>query len=158
MRTLTRVCIDPPGSRSHSAARSSTTANPNWRLTWSDEFNGPNGTSPDPTKWVYETAGKGYDNHELETYTTAPANVHQQDGHLVITALKEDLTGPDGIPRDYTSARIFTNGHFSQTYGRFEARIRFPPVKASGQPSGSSATTSTRSRGPSPAKSTSSKT
>jgi beta-glucanase (GH16 family) len=102
---------------------------PEWHLTWSEEFSGPNGSAPDPAKWVFVTGGKGFGNNELETYTSRPVNVHQQDGHLVITAQKEDLTGPDGVPRSYTSGRIDTKGLFSQAYGRFEARIRLPAGK-----------------------------
>jgi beta-glucanase (GH16 family) len=102
---------------------------PNWQLTWSDEFNGTNGSPPDPAKWVIVTGGKGFGNNELETYTNRPANVQQQNGNLVITAQKEDLTGPDGIHRHYTSARLNTQGHFAQTYGRFEARIQLPTGK-----------------------------
>ncbi|WP_433983719.1 glycoside hydrolase family 16 protein [Tunturiibacter empetritectus] len=56
-------------------------------------------------------------------------NAHQEDGHLVITARKEDLIGSDGIPRHYTSARLNTKGLFSQAYGRFEARIQLPTGK-----------------------------
>src|ERR1700759_4262658 len=70
---------------------------PNWQLTWSDEFNAPNGSSPDPAKWNIVTAGEGFGNNELETYTDRPANLQQQNGYLVITVRKEDLTGPDGI-------------------------------------------------------------
>ncbi len=99
---------------------------PGWHLAWSDEFNGPNGSSPDPSKWAIELGGKGFGNHELETYTGRPANAQQMDGHLVITARKEDLTGPDGTPRNYTSARLRTQGHFAQAYGRFEARMQLP--------------------------------
>lgn len=99
---------------------------PKWHLVWSDEFNGPNGSSPDPTKWTFDIGGKGYGNHELETYTDRPANVQQKDGNLVITARKEDHTGSDGIPRNYTSGRIRTQGLFAQAYGRFEARIQLP--------------------------------
>ncbi len=101
----------------------------NWQLTWSDEFNAPNGTPPDPAKWNIVTGGKGYGNNELETYTARSANVQQQNGNLVITARKEDLTGSDGIPRHYTSARINTQNHFAQKYGRFEARIQLPTGK-----------------------------
>ncbi|HYG97777.1 MAG TPA: glycoside hydrolase family 16 protein [Terriglobales bacterium] len=97
-----------------------------WTLTWSDEFNGPSGELPDASKWVIETGGRGWGNNELETYTARTQNVHQADGKLVITALKEDFTGPDGIARNYTSARLKTAGKFSQTYGRFEARIKIP--------------------------------
>ncbi|HEX4578029.1 MAG TPA: glycoside hydrolase family 16 protein [Edaphobacter sp.] len=101
----------------------------NWQLTWSDEFNAPNGSPPDPTKWNIVTGGSGFGNQELETYTRRPSNVQQQNGNLVITAQKEDLTGPDGIPRSYTSARINTHGLFAQAYGRFEARIQLPTGK-----------------------------
>src|ERR1700716_1673587 len=69
---------------------------PNWQLTWSDEFNAPNGSPPDSAKWNIVTGGQGFGNNELETYTARPANIHQQNGNLVITAQKEDLTGPDG--------------------------------------------------------------
>jgi beta-glucanase (GH16 family) len=101
----------------------------NWQLTWADEFNAPNGSSPDPAKWNIVTGGKGFGNNELETYTARPANIHHQDGNLVITAQKEDLTGPDGVLRHYTSARISTQNHFTQKYGRFEARIQLPTGK-----------------------------
>jgi beta-glucanase (GH16 family) len=101
----------------------------NWQLTWSDEFNAPNNSAPDPAKWNIVTGGKGFGNNELETYTNRPTNIHQQNGNLVITAQKEDLTGPDGIPRHYTSARINTQNHFTQKYGRFEARIQLPTGK-----------------------------
>ncbi|MEO6983364.1 MAG: glycoside hydrolase family 16 protein [Edaphobacter sp.] len=101
-------------------------AKPGWHLTWSDEFNGPNGSAPDPANWSIEIGGKGYGNNEQETYTDRPANLQQKDGNLVITALKEDRTGPDNIPRHYTSARINTQKRFTQKYGRFEASIQLP--------------------------------
>jgi hypothetical protein len=108
-----------------SAAQSPSPTSP-WRLSWSDEFNAPNGSPPDPTKWAFVTGGKGFGNNELETYTTRPANAQQRDGNLVITAQKEDFTGADGIPRHYTSARIQTKALFSQAYGRFEASMQLP--------------------------------
>jgi beta-glucanase (GH16 family) len=40
--------------------------------------------------------------------------------------VRESFTGADGIRRDYTSARLKTQGTFAQTAGRFEARIRIP--------------------------------
>jgi beta-glucanase (GH16 family) len=99
---------------------------PQWQLTWSDEFNGPNGSSVDPAKWTFTTGGRGFGNDELETYTSRRVNAHLQDGNLVITARKEDFTGSDGISRHYTSARINTKGVFAQAYGRFEARMLLP--------------------------------
>src|SRR5207237_786715 len=73
------------------------------QLTWSDEFNAANGSPPDSVKWNTVTGGEGFGNNEQEIYTSRPANVQQQNGKLVITARKEDLTGPDGIPRHYSS-------------------------------------------------------
>jgi len=45
---------------------------------------------------------------------------------LVLRAVKEDYTDPDGVQRSYTSGRIHTQGKFAQRYGRFEARIKIP--------------------------------
>ena len=97
-----------------------------WKLVWSDEFNGPNGSAVDSSKWVLETGGEGWGNEELEYYTDRTANVSVHDGNLVIKAVAEKYTGPDGVTRNYTSARLKTLGKFSQTYGRFEARIKVP--------------------------------
>jgi hypothetical protein len=47
-------------------------------------------------------------------------------GHLIIEARAEAYTGSDGIARNYTSARMKTLWHFSQTYGRFEALMKIP--------------------------------
>jgi len=93
-----------------------------WTLVWSDEFNGPNGSAVDRSKWVLETGGEGWGNHELEFYTDRIENASVRDGNLVIKALPEKYTGPNGVTRNYTSARLKTFGKFSQTYGRFEAR------------------------------------
>jgi len=95
-------------------------------LVWSDEFNGPDGSAPDSSKWVLETGGGGWGNNELEYYTARGQNASVHDGNLVITAVKEKYTGPDGVTRDYTSARLKTLGKFAQAYGRFEARIKIP--------------------------------
>jgi beta-glucanase (GH16 family) len=96
-----------------------------WSLAWSDEFNSRN-PSPDTTKWVMETGGGGFGNDELEYYTARPQNVVVRHGNLIIGALSEKYTGPDGVTRDYTSARLKTQTKFSQAYGRFEARIKIP--------------------------------
>jgi beta-glucanase (GH16 family) len=97
-----------------------------WTLVWSDEFNGANGSAPDSTKWTYDIGGNGWGNRELEYYTSRPQNVEVRNGNLVITATRETYTGADGITRNYTSARVKTQGLFSQQYGKFEARIKLP--------------------------------
>src|SRR5690349_7865395 len=92
-----------------------------WQLVWSDEFNGTDGSLPDPSKWVMETGNWGWGNNELEYYTNRAANAQQKSGNLVITAIKENYGGSA-----YTSARIKTQGFFEHTYGRVEARIKIP--------------------------------
>ena len=98
----------------------------NYTLIWSDEFNGKNGSLPDPSKWTYDIGGSGWGNHELEYYTNRRENARIEDGKLVITARQEPYRGPNGAEFDYTSARLKTQGLFSQAYGRFEARIKLP--------------------------------
>jgi beta-glucanase (GH16 family) len=101
---------------------------PGYTLTWSDEFNGPDGTPPDPTKWNYDIGGSGWGNNEREYYTSSRANSEQQGGYLVITAT------PDGASSQqcwygtcwFTSARLNSAGLFSQAYGRFETRAQMP--------------------------------
>ena len=97
-----------------------------WSLLWSDEFEGPNGSPVDSSKWSFDLGGNGWGNNELETYTSRPANSDLEGGALVIKALKETFTGSDGISRNYTSARLLTRNKFTQAYGRFEARIKIP--------------------------------
>lgn len=96
---------------------------------WSDEFSGPSGTLPDPAKWNIDVGGGGWGNDEWQYYTDSPANAaHDGQGHLVITAHRPASPpgGCDYGPCDITSARLQTEGLFSATYGRFEARIKVP--------------------------------
>src|SRR5207237_8884340 len=97
-----------------------------WTLVWSDVFNGAGGSAPDASQWAYDTCGKGWGNNELECYTNRLQNAQIQGGNLVITAQKENITCSDGVSSNYTSARLKTQGLFSQAYGRFEARIKIP--------------------------------
>ena len=99
-----------------------------WTLVWSDEFSGADGSAPDSSKWTYDLGGKGWGNNELECYTNRLPNAHIQGGNLVIIAQKESVpfTCSDGTSNNYTSARLKTQGLFSQAYGRFEARIKIP--------------------------------
>ena len=115
-----------PASGSGSRSKPAHPAPGRWKLVWSDEFNGPNGSLPDPHKWSIVQDGSGFGNQELEYYTDRPANLHLENGRLAITALREHYTGPDGVSREYTSARLQTASHFQQKYGRFEARIKLP--------------------------------
>jgi beta-glucanase (GH16 family) len=121
---LVAGCL-PVSSQLQSSSKSST-LKPTWVLTWSDEFNGPFGSAPDPAKWVVERGGNGWGNSELQYYTARGQNVRQENGNLVIEAIKEKFTAPDRRVRNYTSARLKSQGRFAQEYGRFEARIKVP--------------------------------
>ncbi len=90
-------------------------------LIWEDDFEGPAGSLPDPTKWRFDI-GTDWGNAQLEYDTDRPENVSLDgQGHLAIIARKENYRG-----RQYTSGRINTRDLFEHTYGRFEARIRLP--------------------------------
>jgi beta-glucanase (GH16 family) len=104
---------------------------PGWKLTWSDEFNGPDGSAVDPTKWKHDVGGTGWGNNELEYYTDGMQNAVVQGGNLVVTATTEGASQYKcsyGTCK-YTSARLLTQGLFSQQYGRFEARAQMPTGK-----------------------------
>lgn len=96
----------------------------NWTLSWSDEFNG---TSIDPAKWGYDIGTGaaqglwGWGNGELQHYTDNTNNAHLNNGQLIITAREETFAGSS-----YTSARLVTKNRFSQTHGKWEARIDLP--------------------------------
>jgi hypothetical protein len=81
-----------PSSTSRSAQSKSidSASAKNFTLVWSDEFNGPNSSAPDPKKWTYDLGGGGWGNNELETYTNRAENAHVENGNLVITARKEN--------------------------------------------------------------------
>lgn len=89
-----------------------------WRLLWHDEFDTAIG--PD---WVFDigTGSNGWGNNELQFYTSRPENVRIESGVLVIEARKEQYSS-----REYTSARLKTEGRKTFKYGRIEARIQVP--------------------------------
>jgi beta-glucanase (GH16 family) len=92
--------------------------------TFADEFNGQAGTAPNTNNWVH-IVGKGATiggNQETETYTDAMQNAHLDgSGHLAIVA----TNAPGG---GFNSARLTTQGKFSQQYGSWEASIAIQNV------------------------------
>ena len=102
-------------------ASAQTSINVAWTLVWSDEFNQPDGSAPDPAKWTYDLGAGGWGNNEPEYYTSRTNNVRIENGHLIIEAQRESYHGSD-----YTSARLKTQGKASWIYGRFEARMKVP--------------------------------
>jgi beta-glucanase (GH16 family) len=93
------------------------TAKPYKHLVWSDEFNGPASSAPNPANWGEDTyGGCGDDTLSNNTQSTANASL-DGNGDLAITA--------DGGP-SYDSAQLDSGGHVSFEYGELEARIRIP--------------------------------
>ena len=92
-----------------------------WSLTWGDDFDGASGSAVDSSKWAYDSGPNWY-NGELQYYAAGTDNASLDgDGNLVIEARKETREG-----RQYTSARIKTEGKKTFTYGRFEGRMKLP--------------------------------
>jgi beta-glucanase (GH16 family) len=74
--------------------------------------------------------GNGWGNNELQYYTARSANASLDgQGDLAITANAGRYRGPDGVERNYTSARLQTLDKFQFTYGLMEARIQVPAGK-----------------------------
>ena len=101
-------------------------------LVWSDEFSNAAGSNAQPNSavWTYDTGNSGFGNHELETYcawdsTASPCDSNSpnayvgNDGNLHVVALHP----ANGV---YTSARLKSQGLFSFSYGRLEARMKLP--------------------------------
>lgn len=59
------------------------------------------------------------------TIATIQKNVRVENGELIIEAHQESVSDEFGT-YGYTSGKVLTEGRFSQTYGRFEARMRLP--------------------------------
>jgi beta-glucanase (GH16 family) len=104
-------------------------------LLWSEEFD----SAPvlDAAVWSYDIGDGcdvgicGWGNREFQDYTSDPANVRVEGGHLILTALKEVLNGPsDPGPDEYafTSARVKTENRLTVQYGSIEARIQLPDL------------------------------
>jgi len=92
-----------------------------WSIIWHDEFDGPAGQLPDPTRWAFDI-GTNWGNNQLEYDTDRAVNASLDgEGHLLITAREEQYQGCQ-----YTSARIVTRDLFEPTGGRFEARLQLP--------------------------------
>ena len=91
-----------------------------WNIVWHDEFEG---TTLNLNDWTFDIGGGGWGNQEWEAYTSRPENVRVEDGMLVIEARKEEelIRG-----REYSSARIKTQGRQEWMYGRIEARMKLP--------------------------------
>lgn len=90
-----------------------------YELVWQDEFEGE--SLDTINNWTIEVGGGGWGNQELQYYTKRPENIRVKNGNLEIEARKETY-----LNREYTSARIKSDGKRDFTYGKMEARIKLP--------------------------------
>ena len=95
-----------------------------YELDWNDEFDLPDGSSPDGNLWRFENKPAGWVNNELQTYV--PGGVRNgvktafiEEGALNIRAIRES--------KDVISARMYSRK--SWTYGYMEAAIWLPKGK-----------------------------
>jgi beta-glucanase (GH16 family) len=97
-------------------------ADGDWKLVWSDEFNGE---AIDTNHWKFESGNhNGWGNHELEYYTGRLDNAYVGGGVLHVVARQERTNG-----FAFTSARMKSQGLFFRQYGRFEFRAKVPQGK-----------------------------
>ncbi|HEY5434873.1 MAG TPA: glycoside hydrolase family 16 protein [Candidatus Limnocylindrales bacterium] len=126
---------NPAASNPGAPAPSARSPGPaDWKLIWSDEFNAPAGTPPDPGVWSYDLGDGsasgiiGWGNREREYYTNRTANAATDgQGHLLVTVRAADGSETCYYGRcEYTSARLLTKDRYAIQYGRIEARIKVP--------------------------------
>jgi beta-glucanase (GH16 family) len=108
-----------------------------WTCSFYDEFSG---TSLDRTKWLPQTTdGSGFSSGTQDCFMDSPNNVGVTNGNLVLTSRRESgyftckTTAWSWYYTNVTSGSVSTyGGRFSQTYGRFEARMRVTGAKVTG--------------------------
>jgi beta-glucanase (GH16 family) len=115
--SLEVYACDLTGNQSSPATASISTTAINWKLAWSDEFEG---TEVDRSKWNFEVGGDGWGNGEAQYYTDGD-NSRVEDGCLIIEARKENVGS-----NQYTSSRMNNGGKGSFVYGRAEIRAKLP--------------------------------
>jgi len=112
-----------------------------WELVWSEEYNDPAGTPPNPEYWSYEIGDgtvngiPGWGNDEFQYYTDDPANAATDGNGNMVFTIDEVEDGDESLlcyygPCDYTSARIVSSHKAEFAYGRIESRIQVPEGEA----------------------------
>lgn len=92
---------------------------PEYDLVFSDEFDAPNGTQPDETKWSRCKRQSSTWNRFLSDTVDV---VYQEDGNLVLKAIPNLDRSKDNVAM--LSGGIETNGKFSFMHGKVECRAK----------------------------------
>jgi beta-glucanase (GH16 family) len=101
-----------------------------WTCTFADEFDG---TVLDPDVWVAQTSAlSGFGSHD-DCYMDDPENVAVRDGRLELSVVRQPEPFTCVVPKrggnyttQYTSASVSTYQRWSQAFGRYEIRAKFP--------------------------------
>jgi beta-glucanase (GH16 family) len=105
-----------------------------WTCSFVDDFDGK---ALDPSKWItQQTSLTGFRSGQT-CFTTSDKNIKVLRGELSLTARMERgkflCKSPSGdFTTIYTGGMIGTRTKFSQAYGRFEVRAKYPDVAVSG--------------------------
>jgi beta-glucanase (GH16 family) len=95
-------------------------------LVWQEKFNAD---TINAQTWTYDMGDGcaidlcGWGNSEMQYYTNHTENARIEKGNLVIEAHKQTLNG-----KNFTSARMKTEGRMQFKYGTVEARIKLPNI------------------------------
>ena len=93
-----------------------------YKLVWNEDFTE---SSLDLNAWTIEVNGDGGGNNELQYYCQKGVSVGAEPTTgkhcLILTATKENYSG-----KTCTSGRVNSQGKTYYTYGRIDARIKFP--------------------------------
>ena len=92
---------------------------------WSETFQGPAGSPPDPSSWTSVINGAGGGNQELEYYT-AESNSLSGSG-LVIRGARNSGQYPAWYgPSQFTSGKLWTLGKVNFRYGHIQVTAALP--------------------------------
>ncbi|WP_344774632.1 glycoside hydrolase family 16 protein [Nocardioides panacisoli] len=102
-----------------------------WSCTFNDEFDG---TTLDASKWsIGKSSYSGMTTGNKDCYVDDAQTVFLKDGDLVLNARRnlsafKCATPTGGFSATSTGATVTSRGKFSQAYGRFEFRAKFPDM------------------------------
>lgn len=100
----------------------------NWKLVWSDEFNG---NHLDSSKWNIGLPWTGTDGTNLNQGSgtinyISPQDVSVSGGMLHLMTRQQTVTGPDGTQFNYTGGFINSDNKFQMFSGYVEIRAQIP--------------------------------
>ncbi len=96
---------------------------PEYMLTWSDEFNGE---TIDTAKWDKPEMNRRNNSEGSDGWWDKEDSYLDGEGNLVIRVKKIDNRNDDNDPYDYSTGAIRTKGRFQQKFGKFEIRCKLP--------------------------------